>query len=405
MKARFLPLVIGIGTLLVASACSPPSPPETPTLIPTAFVPRPTLAIATATPTARATTKPTPLPTATSLPLPSQPTWWHEQVPVEIDLTLARRDIRSAEEVAEALISLEGSAPTLKYVRTMIVEDSEQVGVPAVIVWGGSKPGFRDGGVLLTWLGRDRNSWRQQSLFVERSYSAARAARMAQEDGISKLVLFADAGGGDFTRLQLYELQDEYWQLIWTPSGIEKWVWKGEASLRFVGEGIDEVELKSSSWLVKVQDDPKNSIFWEPHAGLHRWFIDTWKKEGDAYIFVSRRTIPSAYNTLVEFLYAMKTEGDAATWVTDPTLVQTAHRLNLGEWSPAYPGYRKWPRDEQEGPLFVDFTGQRITFHFEKQDNQYLIRAIESEPAPTATPSTSRQIFPPPRTATPQSMP
>lgn len=47
--------------------------------------------------------------------------------------------------------------------------------------------------------------------------------------------------------------------------------------------------------------------------------------------------------------------------------------------------YPDWSR-QLDGPIAVDFRGQRITFYFVKSDGQYLLQAIDSRPVPTPTP-------------------
>jgi hypothetical protein len=97
---------------------------------------------------------------------------------------------------------------------------------------------------------------------------------------------------------------------------------------QFVGEGIDNIKVTGSSWNLR---DPQREIFHESNPGPHRYFDETWTLTGDEYVLAEKHVRPSAYNTLVEFVYRLSTgnEPGAATLVTDETLEETAKRLGL----------------------------------------------------------------------------
>ena len=143
-------------------------------------------------------------------------------------------------------------------------------------------------------------------------------------------------GSGAHEGYLLLELIDGRWVAAWDSNrtAIRE---LSHTRIEFEGPGVDTIHVRGGSWYMK---DAKARIFPESNAGPHRWFEQTWVREGDEYIMQSGRVIPSPYNTLVEFVYALGTGDDqtAASLVTDVSLLDRARTVLLdsrlpGPWS------------------------------------------------------------------------
>jgi hypothetical protein len=88
------------------------------------------------------------------------------------------------------------------------------------------------------------------------------------------------------------------------------------------------IQITYSSW---QHLDDKSRLFAESNVGPHRYFAETWERDGDTFRLTLTRVEPSAYNALVEFTAALRSGDDTAAkpWVKDPALVQRAHDLGL----------------------------------------------------------------------------
>lgn len=114
-------------------------------------------------------------------------------------------------------------------------------------------------------------------------------------------------------------------------------------------------------------------------GGLHRWFNETWQRRGGSYVQVEKRVEPSPYNTLVEFLYALRTGADAVRRAVSPEVVAEVERLGLAAMEYLFAGCLEWemPRCEEAGPIDVTVRGdQRIRFEFSQQGDEFLITDI-----------------------------
>lgn len=152
----------------------------------------------------------------------------------------------------------------------------------------------------------------------------------------------------------------------------------------FVGEGIDRVRIKGSSWF---RDDPQREVFGEGNAGSHRWFVQTWVLRGEAYVLESEVVVPSAYNTLVEFMYALKTDDllRAASLTTNDELIRTAGELGLVQ-GPDDRDWHAWCGDIvgawAEPPCIVELPSElpfseRVRVDMVPDGDSWLISAIE----------------------------
>lgn len=177
--------------------------------------------------------------------------------------------------------------------------------------------------------------------------------------------------------LCLWRLDRDGWEILWRSDAVSGWR-NSHGNICFTGPGLDEFTLESDSWLA---DDGKDNIFHEANAGPHRQFMDTWTLRNDGYELKKSRTLPSAYNTLVELVYALSTGRTAAAkkLVTDGELVERAKRLGLVQ----EPFGQGWmlsfddPQALQSGPLTITdgpATGVRVTFT--QRDGRWLISGL-----------------------------
>ncbi len=174
----------------------------------------------------------------------------------------------------------------------------------------------------------------------------------------------------------LLRLTDDHWKLVWRPP-VYKWR-NSHATVKISGSGLKELILKGDS---ARTNDGKNRIFNEKGGAPRRHFEDIWQRDGDSYKLTDYESIPSAYNTLVEFIYSLSTDDEAAAkdLVADTALIEKAKQLKLiqpdlsGRWM-----LKTADADaETEGPFTI--TGgpaDGITFTFEQQGQKWLIKDI-----------------------------
>lgn len=205
-------------------------------------------------------------------------------------------------------------------------------------------------------------------------------------EGKPEAVLIYDAAalgsGSPRPVLYLLRLGGGRWRILWrSPEGP---TWRaGHGAIRFTSSDLSEFTLEGDSWLL---GDGKDNIFHEANAGPHRIFLDTWKREGDAYRRVNARTLPSAYATLVELIYNLSTgrEGEAAKLVTDPDLLDWARALVLNQ-EPLGEGWQldlsaPGPSPEKRGPLTVTSgPAAGVTVTFQEKDGRFLVAGFKKD--------------------------
>lgn len=188
----------------------------------------------------------------------------------------------------------------------------------------------------------------------------------------------AFGSGSPVPVLYLWELGNDSWKILWRSDADPAWR-NSHGQIRFTGPGIEEFTLESDSWFA---GDGKDTIFHEANPGPHRRFLDLWKLNGEIYELREKRTLPSAYNTLVEFVYALSTgqTANAAKLVTKHELVKQAVKLGLVQ----KPLGQKWmlslnePQSEQSGPLTIlDGPAAGVKVTFVQHDGQWLINGIK----------------------------
>lgn len=183
-------------------------------------------------------------------------------------------------------------------------------------------------------------------------------------------------GSAPFVMYSLWRWDEDAWVKIWQPSSLPG-EWRAiHGRIDFPGPGLDVLVVTSSSWGL---EEEKSQIFHESNPGPHRWFQDTWVRKGDSYRLAESRTVPSAYNTLVEFIYNLRHGDDERllALVIDPVLVAKARDLRLNQLPSGTLILDFGPSLEQAGPLAFDWEGQTVSFSFVQQGEDWLISAIE----------------------------
>lgn len=187
---------------------------------------------------------------------------------------------------------------------------------------------------------------------------------------------------------KLLRLEGKDWRVIWSSpdSGVPQDDWQNNHGLiKFSGQGISEFTLEGDSLLYT---DGKESILSQTKSGSMRYFKETWSRQGDEYIFKKSETIPTAFNTLLEFIYSIS-KGDEKTalkYVNDKSLINKAKELELvqksfdGNWPVAYPQGNDDKEQMKAATQLIVVTDQekqiRIKVDFVKKDNQFLISGL-----------------------------
>lgn len=77
--------------------------------------------------------------------------------------------------------------------------------------------------------------------------------------------------------------------------------------VRFDGDGIDRLIIEGNVCSNPGADAPEDQIFGEVNGGPHRHYTQIWELQGDEYVMASNVVRASPYNTLTEFVYALRT--------------------------------------------------------------------------------------------------
>jgi len=220
------------------------------------------------------------------------------------------------------------------------------------------------------------------------------ARELAEPSGVRLGVIHGvgtGTSGGDNSFMVL-GLEEGSWQILWDAQRQREISRLSHVGVEFGGAGLDQIEVIGSSWFL---EDPLSRTFYESNSGPHRWLEQTWVRDSDGYSLVSERPIPSAYNTLVEFVYQLRSGEDVAAkaFLNSPDLLQTARDLGLAEPFPVDPEDRWYgwctdnnpppvhPRPE-EPPCHIEFKdGSRLVVEMVASGLDWLISAIEPCPA------------------------
>jgi hypothetical protein len=189
---------------------------------------------------------------------------------------------------------------------------------------------------------------------------------------------------------RLLRLVDNQWLTVWQPTDPHAWR-GGQGGLKFI-DGLNTLEVSYSdfSWLgadAKLRPDGR-MIFGESTGGPHRYFIDTWKREGDRYRLAQTVSLPSTYKTAVEFCYALNHADDkgAAAWTTDVSLVGLARRLTLDKMLLGVEVAYAVDDDTRGTVLIGSYNpggGSLILLRMVKGKTDWLISSIEKTDNPT----------------------
>ncbi len=144
--------------------------------------------------------------------------------------------------------------------------------------------------------------------------------------------------GAPIPAYYLMRLGTDGWQILWhTSEPGDQWrAFHGVVA--FTGPGLEGFNISGDIWNYEGQDE----IFSESNAGPHRWFSDTWERQGDSYRRVRATIIPSAYNTLINFMRHLK-EGQtsqAVQLVADRNLITKAREAGMVQ--PLHPRGQDW---------------------------------------------------------------
>jgi hypothetical protein len=191
------------------------------------------------------------------------------------------------------------------------------------------------------------------------------SARQAIVDGVDSVgVIFSDIyGSAAEESYVLFSLDNETWSAKWT-ARVPEVIGLAHTHVDFQGKSIDTLRVFGDSW---QRGDTKSDMFFESNPGPHRYFEQMWMRQGYKYVMLAESATPSAYNTLVEFVYALSTD-DVATadsLVNDPSLIEVAKGLGLVQDPPGQ-RWTAWcpsPGEDNEPPCKIvlpDSSGARV---------------------------------------------
>lgn len=320
---------------------------------------------------------PSPTPTSTLRELQEADDW---PLPTALQQSFTAHASASLPEMQAALHELFETDPPddgIQMLAVLEVEGSSAAGIPALsLFW---REDCADCSPLsfhaLAWLDPQVQVWRYQTLFGHSPVGVSAMRVTGDEDSLYLAVIvnpcaWSTMGYCEIARL--YRYSPGWWE----------WVWYGEdwnhslAQASFVGDGIDALAVRNSDFALP---DAKSRLILNNHGGLHRWFHETWQRRGGSYVQVKKWVEPSPYNTLVEFLYALRNGADAARWAASSEVVAEAERLGVAAMEYLFAGCLEWemPGCEQAGPLDVTVRGnQRVRFEFSQQGDEFLITDI-----------------------------
>ncbi|MEX0785524.1 MAG: hypothetical protein WD939_02695 [Dehalococcoidia bacterium] len=194
----------------------------------------------------------------------------------------------------------------------------------------------------------------------------------------------AFGSGSPTARFALLRLEEDAWRVVWDSGADEDW--RGShGRVEFPSGDTSELVVRSDSWVDGY--DELSDVLHESNSGPHRYFVDTWQRDGDDYVRVSAQALPAPYATLVEFLHALSVgdESGALERVTDDELVSVARGVGMD----AAPG-NYWTAICEDGlacgeaePITFDPTRYHgeppVAVYFEERDGQWLISDIRRD--------------------------
>jgi len=190
---------------------------------------------------------------------------------------------------------------------------------------------------------------------------------------------FGNCGSAPGASFLLLAFDENSWRILWDAQDTEI-AGLAHTQVQFIGEGTESILVMGDSWELP---EPKSRIFHESNPGPHRHFQQTWTLEGDEYVLGDEHVQPSAYNTLVEFIYRLSTgdESSAEALLVDPALLDTAKALGLVQ-NPLGQGWLTNLDRNTEccGPIHIlEGLPQRLVVSFAQQGEDWLISDIKPE--------------------------
>jgi hypothetical protein len=194
----------------------------------------------------------------------------------------------------------------------------------------------------------------------------------------------ADCGSGPHQGYVLLSHEEGEWIVTWNATEAFAGL-IGQTGVEFLDEGLNTIQVHGTSY---GRSDAKSSILSEHKLAPVRSFDQVWVRQGEAYVLTEESVGASGSNTLLEFIYRLSSEDQAAAsaLVTDASIVITAQSLGLVR-GPEDPTTWYWFCTDKEGRSFGPFIGwpcvlQRpdgssLRFTFVQSSDDWLISAIE----------------------------
>ncbi len=214
------------------------------------------------------------------------------------------------------------------------------------------------------------------------------AIRGTAPDGRRELGIVYDASAfgslSPTARLALLRLEGDQWRIIWDSDETDEW--RGShGDVQFPNGDLSELVVRSDS--SGGGYDELSPVLHESNSGPHRYFVDTWVRDGDTYRRTQAETVPAPYATLVEFMYALSIgdEFTARDWVTERDLLAAARDLGLDDgptkhWLITCHNGIDCGKEE---PITFDPRSEhgepRAAIFFEELDGQWLISDIKPD--------------------------
>lgn len=278
---------------------------------------------------------------------------------------------------------IEGGMPLILVER---LDEPGRCRAHAFIVWQTNGWHVQNATVLLPDPVNDRLLGRYVLLTAGPIEPSALARKGVDGDAVLLSVLagIASCGSGPGTVPMLFALDGDTWRLAWDPRGTVLASLSDPRSDFANASGIDGIHVQGALW--NPATDPAGKIFQEAHAGPHRVADQTWSRDGRRYVLAESRILPSAYNTLVNFVYRRSTGDDtgAAELLADTSLLATAKQLGLFQ----QPLGQQWMTDGGQGcctirilsgPQWKTGPPQPVVVTFVQRGADWLISGIVPE--------------------------
>jgi hypothetical protein len=190
----------------------------------------------------------------------------------------------------------------------------------------------------------------------------------------------AYGSGSPTAMFALLRLEDDQWRGVWSAVDHTSEWRSSHGRVEFPQSDLSQLVVRSDSAFGR---DPLSGVLFEANAGPHRSFVDTWARQGDSYVRTSAETVPSAYATLVEFMYDLAQHDDvhAAMLTTEPALVSRARELGLDSYAGKNWSVGCADCNLQTGPISF-YQGPPAVISFMEQGGQWLITDITDGASP-----------------------